>query len=67
MFSSPLNHKKKKKKKLKKNLFFFFFFFFFFGGGGVVMGRLVGRKGVHIYELSVNTVMGEALLSYESL
>ena len=31
------------------------------------MGRLVGRKGVHIYELSVNTVMGEALLSYESL
>ena len=32
------------------------------------MGRLGGgRKGVHIYELSVNTVMGEALLSYKSL
>ena len=34
--------------------------------GGVV-GRLVGRKGVHIYELSVNTVMGETLLPYKSL
>ena len=44
---------------------------FFFGGGGWRGGRGgvgwggVGRgqRGVNIYELSVNTVMGEALLS----
>ena len=34
------------------------------GGGSGAVG---GEKGVHIYELSVNTVMGEALLSYKSL
>ena len=50
-FSSPLNHKK---------------IYFFLGGGvggGGVGERLVGREWVHIYmyELSVNTVMDEAL------
>ena len=32
------------------------------GGGGV--GEGTGERGVTIYELSVKTVMGEALLSY---
>ena len=36
------------------------------GGGGGVRGQLVGREGVHIYELSVNTVMGEAFKYYHT-
>ena len=51
-FSSPLNH--------------IIIFLFGWGGGGVGE-QLVGREGVHIYELIVNTVMDEALWSYKSL
>ena len=36
--------------------------FFFGGGGGRVVGGGIGERGVQIYELSVNTVIGEALL-----
>ena len=53
---SPLNHKKKKKKKKKK--------IGGGGGGGLGEGGGRGQRGVNIYELSVNTAMGEALLSY---
>ena len=56
-----------------RSIIFFFFVFLFvcvWGGGGgggagegcCVVGR--GQSGVNIYELSLNTVMGEALLSY---
>ena len=48
---SLLNHKKKKKKKNG-------------GGGGGGRGGGKRRERVNIYELSVNTVIGEALLSY---